>query len=467
MTTDSIPEIRDFYPRQRYTCQRCGRCCRRFEVKITAKEVNDLKNTRFPDGTCPPDDWFVPSPTQKGVCTIAKDETGGCVFMDETGSCRLHKAHGLAVKPLICRVFPLHVTNWKDGRSSAELRFFCKAVGDPQGRLLGRQPEIMANLAGPLREWLPESDVVYAVANPLPLAQVRLIHAGYKAILENESLALKTRLYALIRILDFHTSQAGQPALAVIDANFPAAAREFVDKTAKAMLTELGKGKLALRDQIGMRLLISGYLRDDDPGIALSLARRLKLLLAHSVFAAGGGNLRQINPQAPGVTGQQLLAQARQFPADDEALDIFRQFFHGKLESLHFCGNTVHDFSYAQGMKHLLLSAPAIFALAAAQAKAENKTVIGANEMLQAVRMVDLTFARSPFFKLKLVRNLLDRLTIPATFAGILTLVFGVTPPMAPTAQDDAGGGEAKKCHPFMPPAQKAKRPHSSKITFR
>ena len=462
----SIPEIRDFYPRQRYTCQRCGLCCRRFEVKITIDEMNSLKNTRFPDGTCPPDDWFVPSPTQKGVCTIAKDETGGCVLMDKTGSCRLHKAHGLASKPLICRVFPLHVTNWKDGRSSAELRFFCKAVGDPRGTLLGKQPEIMANLAGPLQEWLPESDVVYSAANPLSLAQVRQIHAGYKAILEDEAQTLKTRLYALIRILDFHASQAGQTALSGIDAGFPAAARGFVDQTAKAMRFELGKGKLSLRDQIGMRLLISGYLRDDDPEIVLSLTRRLRLLFAHSLFAAGGGDLQQINPQAPKVNGQQILLLARQRPADEAAMDIFRQFFYGKLESLHFCGNTVHGFAYDQGMRHLLLSVPAIFTLAAAQAKTANLEVIGAAEMLQAVRLVDLTFARSPFFKLKLVRNLLVRLSVPATFAGILNQVFGINPPTAPTPAKTEDT-PAEPHNPFMPPAQKAKRNHGTRIVFR
>lgn len=465
--TDPKPDILDFYPRQRYTCQRCGLCCRRFDVKITAKEVNDLKNTRFPDGTCPPDDWFIPSPTQKGVCLIAKAETGGCVLMDATGSCRLHQAYGLAVKPLICRVFPLHVINWKDGRSSAELRFVCPAVGDSQGAPLGDQPETMVNLAGPLREWLPESDVVYSAGNPLPLTQVRQIHAGYKAILQKESLPLIIRLYALARILDFHTSPAGRPALATLDAGFAPAAQAFVDNTAKAMVVELKKGKLTLRDRIGFRLLVSGYLRDDDPEIAISLGRRLKLLFAHSLFAAGGGKLRQINPQAPDVNGRQLLLQARLPLASDEALDVFRQFFYGKLESMHFCGSTVHGFPYDLGMRHLLLSVPAIFALAAAQARAGGKAAIEYSEMLQAIRLVDLTFAKSPFFRLDLARNLLVRLTRPATFAGILKLIGIVVPPPATGAVKEPPSGPAKPPQPFSPPVGNAKRNRSSKIVFR
>jgi lysine-N-methylase len=467
--TKPVPDILDFYPRQRYTCHRCGLCCRRFEVKITAKEVSDLKNTRFPDGGTPPDDWFIPSPTQKGVCAIAKDETGGCVLMDETGCCRLHKAYGLAVKPLICRIFPLHVINWKDGRSSAELRFVCPAVGDPQGALLGDQPEIMVNLANPLREWLPVSDVVYSAGNPLPLTQVRQIHAGYKAILQKESLTLKTRLYALARILDFHTSPAGRPALAAIDAGFAPAAQAFVDNTARAMQAELKKGKLTLREQIGFRLLVSGYLRDDDPEIVLSLTRRLQLLFAHSLFAAGGGSLRQINPQAPDVNGRQFLLQARQFPADAAALDVFRQFFYGKLESMHFCGSTVHGFAYDLGTKHLLLSVPAIFTLAAAYARTDNKTAIGAPEMLQAIRHIDLTFAKSPFFKLDLVRNLLVRLSVPLIFAGILTLIFGADPasPSDARTSGTTPAGSAKGPQPFSPPAGKSKRNRSSRIIFR
>jgi lysine-N-methylase len=463
------PDILDFYPRQRYTCQRCGLCCRRFEVKITAKEANDLKNTRFPDGCCPPDDWFVPSPTQKGICIIAKDETGDCVLMDETGSCRLHKAYGLAVKPLICRVFPLHVINWKDGRSSAELRFVCPAVGDPQGALLGDQPEIMANLASPLREWLPESDVAYSIENPLPLPLVRQIHAGYKAILQKESLPLKTRLYAVARILDFHASPDGRTAIAAIDAGFATAAGQFVDQTAKAMAVELARGKSTRRDQIEFRLLISGYLRDDDPDIAISQVQRLKLLFAHSLLAAGGGNLQWINPHAPDVKGRHCLLLARQLPADEEALDVLRQFFYGKLESLHFCGNTVHGFTYDLGMKHLLLSVPVIFVLAAAKAQAANKSAIGTTEMLQAIRFVDLTFAKSPFFKLRRIRDLLVRLARPAVFAGILSLVFGNTPATAPTIEtkQPAPPDPTKAPQPFSPPAGKSKHNRRTKIVFR
>jgi uncharacterized membrane protein len=156
-------------------------------------------------------------------------------------------------------------------------------------------------------------------------------------------------------------------------------------------------------------------------------------------------------------------------PADEEALDVLRQFFYGKLESLHFCGNTVHGFTYDLGMKHLLMSVPVIFVLAAAQAQAANKSAIGTTEMLQAIRFVDLTFAKSPFFKLRRIRDLLVRLARPAVFAGILSLVFGNTPATAPTIEtkQPAPPDPTKAPQPFSPPAGKSKYNRRTKIVFR
>ena len=199
----------------------------------------------------------------------------------------------------------------------------------------------------------------------------------------------------------------------------------FTRKAAPVLSAELSKEAASLQDIIDFRILLTGYLRDDDPLTVKSPALRMKMLCAHSIFAAGGGNLRRINPQAPDISGKQMLNLSSKTYLDAPALEIFRQFLYGRLDAMHFSGDVINGLSYETGIRHLLLSVPVTFALAAAFARTNGENIIGEDEMLSAVRLLDLTFRCAQFFKLKLTRRMLKRLSRPSVFAGILNLVFG------------------------------------------
>jgi Fe-S-cluster containining protein len=422
MKNKGANHIIDFYPRQRFSCRRCGFCCR-LEIKITPDEVNRLKKTMLPSGQYPPAEWFITAPSQPSLFIAAKRENGECVFRDDSGGCVLHE---LNAKPLICRVFPLHVVNWEDGHCSADLRFICPGVGDASGVLLEHQPEIITGIAVPLKERLALGNTGYSDKNPAALTAVYRVHAGYRAILHDETIPLKLRLYTLSRIIDFHADKDNYNAIRAADAGFAADAMDFTRKAASTLSTELSKGIASLREIIDFRILITVYLRNDDPLTARSLWRRLKILCAHSMFAAGGGNLSRINPHSPDTNGRQCLAAPGKLQMNEAAKEIFQQFLYGKLDSMHFCGSMVNGLSYEMGMRHLLLSVPVTFTVAAAFARTSKRTVIGVDEMLAAVRLLDLTFGRSPFLQLKLTGKLLVRLSRPATFAGILNLISSI-----------------------------------------
>ncbi len=411
----------EFYPQQRFSCMRCGFCCR-LEIKITPDEMQRLKAARLPSGQYPPAEWFTASPSQPAIFIVAKRHDGECVFRDASGGCVLHE---LNVKPLICLVFPLHIVNWENGRCSADLRFICPGVGDISGIPLEHQREIITRVAGPLKERLAPGNTEYSDENPAALTAVRHVHAGYKAILHDETIPLKQRLYALSRIIDFHAARDNYNAIRDADAGFATDAMDFNRKAASALAAELNRGIASLQDIIDLRILITGYLRDDDPLTIKSPGRRLKILCAHAMFAAGGGNLRRINPHSPDINGRQCLAAPGRLPMNEAAQDIFRQFFFGKLDAMHFCGNMFNGLSYEMGIRHLLLSVPVTFTLAAAYARNRKQTVIGKDAMLATVRLLDLTFRCSPFFRLKLTRRMLKRLSKPSIFAGILNQVFG------------------------------------------
>jgi lysine-N-methylase len=414
----------DYYPDQHFDCTRCGFCCNNFEIAVSPDEMAALKKFKLPNGAPPPNDWFSPAKTRDGFFAIAKDKRGWCSFMDDDGNCLLHNTIGWRNKPLICQVFPMHIAHWKDGKCSAELRFVCEGVAREDGTLLTDQADVMNHVAEPLRTRLPESNVEYSNANPAPLTTVRQVHGGCKKILHDNSIPLQNRLYSVARIIDFHSQKQNRDAIAAADEHFAGDAVEFANKASDVLKQELTAGTASLSDRLDFRILTMGYLRDDDEAIAKSTLRRFKILCAHSMFGAGGGNLQDINPEAPRVNGRNFLKYAKRLACDEPALELFGQFFFGKLDAMHFCGNTVHDYTYEEGIKHLLLSAPVGFALAASFAVNNKNNIIDRESMLVAVRLLDLTFSRSPFFRLNLAKRLINKLSQPANYAGILNLVI-------------------------------------------
>ena len=72
----------------------------------------------------------------------------------------------------------------------------------------------------------------------------------------------------------------------------------------------------------------------------------------------------------------------------------------------------------------MLLAAPAARVFAAGFAFAEDAERIEFSHMHRAVRLLDFTFGRSPFFRLGITRKWLHRLTVPARFAALLHQCF-------------------------------------------
>ena len=107
-----------------------------------------------------------------------------------------------------------------------------------------------------------------------------------------------------------------------------------------------------------------------------------------------------------------------------EAVAVFEMFFFGKLDSMHFCGTKIQRFDYVTGLRHLLHSAPCAFAMAAAFAVARDRKRVEFADMHRAVRLLDFTFGRSPFFRMRLARKWIDNLARPRRFAGLLNQVF-------------------------------------------
>ena len=133
-------------PEQRFTCHSCARCCRRWEVLVTAAERDAYAKRGvarwFRDTGSDSDgtdrDPFEAVPGWRGYYRIRTRADGACGFLSSDERCRIHEELGAAAKPLTCRMFPFkfHPTA---GGVTVTASFGCPTIVANRGELVSSE----------------------------------------------------------------------------------------------------------------------------------------------------------------------------------------------------------------------------------------------------------------------------------------------------------------------------------------
>ncbi len=139
---------------QRFSCQQCGKCCRRTTVPITAGEAETYRKfgvaRLFAEGDGSESatrDSFEPIPGYEPLLRIRKRPDGACGFLSPAGLCRIHETMGFDKKPIACQLFPFSF-HPAEGGVVVTTSFAC--------------PAIIANEGEPLRTQARELRVLHA-----------------------------------------------------------------------------------------------------------------------------------------------------------------------------------------------------------------------------------------------------------------------------------------------------------------
>ena len=400
-----------------FRCQRCRYgCCARFHITATAEEKETITRLNIP-GLPPAEKCFIPE--KNGLFSVAKNpETGDCIFSGG-GLCLIQKLHGFKAKPVACQLFPLHVRHWTDGEISAEYRWICPGVGVQDGKRVSEETNLPA-YARTLDRLRQKENAVFSAALDPGLPAIRAVHAGFMEIMHRQAVPFTIRLYCAMRVLDFHTSLEMQDVIRNADKNFAADARDFLQKAQEIMEQELAAAPApdALA-RTNFRNYLCGLLRDDDPLAKKGLRPRIMRAWKQLRIASGPGMLTELNPAAPAVPGA-FFPVRKYRNTEPDAEKIFQDFWFGKLDAMHFCGQQSHRFTYEEGLRHLMIFAILTRSLADAFAESGGRTDVTAEDMLRAVRLADFTFSASPFFRLKSSRKWLKQLSQLRAFASLL-----------------------------------------------
>lgn len=400
-----------------FRCLRCTNgCCARFKITVTAEEKERILRLNIPG--CPPAEQCFRQ-DGPGLFSIAKSaQTGDCIFSGG-GVCRIQERHGFKAKPVACQLFPLHIRHWQDGEISAEYRWICPGVGTTDGKRIAEETNLPAYAKALDKLRTPENTVFSPTLDP-GLAAIRAVHAGILKIMHREDVSFAIRLYCALRVLDFHAAPAMHDVIREAGPAFAADAGAFLDKAKEVMQQELaGCSPPDALARTTFRNCLCGLLRSDAPQDRGRIFARIRRAWTQTKIATGSGLLAELNPAAPAVPGAFFPPKTFR-PLVPDAEQLFRDFWFGKLDAMHFCGQQNHCFSYEEGLRHLLIFGVLTRSLADAFAEMENKPDVCRENMLRAIRLADFTFSSSPFFRLRSSRKWLKHLSQVQTFATLL-----------------------------------------------
>jgi Fe-S-cluster containining protein len=292
-----VPALR-FDAEQRFTCQQCGRCCRRgWDIALTAGELESYRRadaSRFyreredaPEGA--EREPFEPIPGHAAHYRIRKRADGACGFLSPANRCRIHEELGASSKPLTCRLFPFRF-HPAESATVMTASFCCPTIVSNEGAPLSSQARDLAALR---KAWSRE--------HAEPASRVELVPG-----VAMSAGALDKLRSVLRRILD-RPGADGAPDLAANAARLaallddlsrhrvvrlkPEAFAEYVALVGEHAATS--PRPVAARPPSGLgRLLFRGFLfvvmagreqieEAGAPGLRLGLRWRLARLLAH------------------------------------------------------------------------------------------------------------------------------------------------------------------------------------------
>jgi lysine-N-methylase len=291
-----MPALR-FDAEQRFTCQQCGRCCRRgWDIAVTAGELQAYRRARAErfyreteeaaEGAA--GDPFEPIPGYAPHQRIRKRSDGACGFLSPENRCRIHEEMGADSKPLTCRLFPFRF-HPGEAETVVTASFCCPTVVRNEGAPLAGQARDLAVLR---KAWSREHDEAPGRIELLP-------GAGMSAAV------LATLRSVLRRILD-RPGEDGAPDLARNAARMaallddlsrhrvlrlePAAFAEYLTLVGEHAAASTKPAPVRKPSALG-RLLFRGFLfvvmagreqvEDAGTGARLGLRWRLARLLAH------------------------------------------------------------------------------------------------------------------------------------------------------------------------------------------
>lgn len=401
---------------QNWSCHNCGGCCREHLIEITEAEKRRIEKQgwKVSDGISM--DRPVIQKLGPGRYRLAHQADGACVFLDDTGLCRIHARFGEAAKPLACRVYP-YAYHPAGDRLAVSLRFSCPSVVQNLGTDVLSQQAALQQLGTEVT-----SGKKVNVSPPLihkgsmhgdQAVEWPDFHRFLKALddaLADHSVHFVVRLMRVLTWLDLvQISQFQTIRGAKLDSFLSQVIQASVKAQPDNDLPLLRPSRLG---RVLFRLMAAQYARHDtEAQVRAGIGLRWKLLTAALKFTTGIGTVPELPGSASVITAFEQAAADGDQPTGTATFqdlegefggrqadvdELFTRYFRVKIQGIHFCGPANFDMPMVQGFQSLALMYPVVMWLARIRAARHGRRLLHLVDVQAALATADHNFGYSP-----------------------------------------------------------------------
>lgn len=289
---------------ERWDCHGCSLCCRGTTIVLSDADRAELtrqawdgrpefRGMRVVEGGA----WW------SGPARLAQRPNGDCVFLSESGRCRIHQEFGAERKPSVCLQFPFQAVS-DDQRTVLTLRRCCPSAAADRGRTVAEQLREAVAVLGRR----PESPAVPRPISRRNPATWKGFHRVAKLLDECVDVEREVSALGLIHGLRICRLLEKCRLANVADADWPELLRLLSDaaKSEAEIIWQVREQPSSAASRLFRRL--SGHFVRCMPGGSYSRRwqDRWLALRATGQLAAGRGNTPGMHPEFPERSFQEL-----------------------------------------------------------------------------------------------------------------------------------------------------------------
>jgi lysine-N-methylase len=384
---------------QRFDCQGCTHCCRRgWPIPVTDEERARIEKQGW-RGTLDVDHFFEPYPAggDRFPHMLAFNENGACVFLDESGKCRIHGQFGAREKPLACQLYPFVVTPAESG-GAISVRYDCPSAAENRGRSLHQQRGSLESMASAASdEWRFDPPFV-ARTQRLEWSELRQIAEAADALLADDTHSPWQRVAAAARLCELLGEVSFEKIHGAKLHELLALLSPVAESECDALLAD-GRPQPRRRAIKMFRALLFAYGWSGEspaPRLVTRFVQRWRHLRISRRFARAAGEIPRLQGDWPHAAFEAV--DRTMPPADEESVEPVIRSLRVKLDTLSFCGPGYFHYPLIDGLAALLLTYAVVGWFAKLSAFGGGASAPRREDVIWALRLVDHGYGRSPIF---------------------------------------------------------------------
>ncbi len=383
---------------QRYSCKRCGRCCKRFNVRIEPHEIERIKALDWGDEPHPEDFYE----TIHGHYYFKRKPDGGCVFLDDNGVCTIHARFGFDVKALTCRGYPMNIISTAPNELSVLARMDCPAVLEGFGEPLVKQQRDISKLVSEMTFGNGFDDGERA---GLTRPAIDFLSRELHRVVRDTQLELPRRMLWIFNLCS-QLKRLG-PSFVSDTKTMETVWMNLLRKGATAAHNAPVGLPLSMMLRLVFRSWLSFYCRRDEENVSRTIAVRLRNFQRNFRFITGSGSWRDMGFEHPDISSNRagLFTSTLENRGDEETWKPFLDFLVNRLDTLQFFGAAYYNINFYKGLQALLLTYPLSLAIAKVHAAADGRRALIQKDVFNAVLAVDHAHGRSPALNTVMART--------------------------------------------------------------